>query len=141
MSFLLDTNLVSEWVKMRPDAGVVRWLAEANEDRVFLSVITLAELRHGVERLPKGARRDRLDLWLTAQLPLRFEARILPIDAATADLCGRIIARGQTSGRPVGAMDAMIAATAEQHGLALVTRNIADFATLGIRLINPWSQD
>ena len=75
MSFLLDTNVVSEWTKSRPDAGVVAWLAELDEDRAFISVVTLAELRHGVERMPAGARRSRLDEWLATQLPLRFEAR------------------------------------------------------------------
>jgi hypothetical protein len=139
VNFLLDTNVVSEWTKPRPDAGVVTWLARADEDRVFISVITLAELRHGIERLPPGARYDRLDVWLVEQVPARFEARVLPIDAATANVWGRVMARGQAGGRPVGAMDAFIAATAEQHDLTLVTRNVADFDALGIRLVNPWS--
>ena len=139
MNFLLDTNVVSEWTKPHPDVGVVAWLAEADEDRVFVSVITLAELRHGVERMPVGARRRRLDIWLTEQVPLRFEARMLPIDAATANSWGRIMARGQARGRPLGTMDAFIAATAEQYDLTLVTRNLSDFDGLGIRLLSPWS--
>jgi len=139
VNFLLDTNVVSEWTKPRPDTGVVTWLAEADEDRVFISVVTLAELRHGIERLPAGGRRDRLDVWLTEQVPARFEARVLPVDAETANSWGRVMARGQAAGRPVGSMDAFIAATAERHDLALVTRNVSDFDALGIRLINPWS--
>lgn len=139
MNFLLDTNVVSEWTKPRPNTGVVTWLAEADEDRVFISVVTLAELRHGIERLPTGARRDRLDAWLTEQVPARFEARMLPVDAETANSWGRVMARGQAGGRPVGSMDAFIAATAERHDLTLVTRNVSDFNALGIRLINPWS--
>jgi toxin FitB len=139
VNFLLDTNVVSEWTKRRPDTGVVTWLAEADEDRVFISVVTLAELRHGIERLPAGGRRDRLDVWLTEQVPARFEARVLPVDAETANSWGRVMARGQAAGRPVGSMDAFIAATAERHDLALVTRNVSDFDALGIRLINPWS--
>jgi toxin FitB len=139
VNFLLDTNIVSEWTKPRPDAGVVEWLAEADEDRVFISVITLAELRHGIERMPAGARRDRLDVWLTEQVPLRFEARVLNIDAATANTWGRVMTRGRAGGRPVGSMDAFIAATAERHDLTLVTRNVSDFEALGIRLVNPWS--
>jgi toxin FitB len=138
VNFLLDTNLVSEWTKPRPDAGVVTWLAEADEDRVFISVVTLAELRHGIERLPAGARRLRLDAWLTEDLPNRFEARVLPIDAGTANAWGKVVARGQAASRPVGTMDAFIAATAEQHDLTLVTRNVADFEALNVRLINPW---
>lgn len=139
MNFLLDTNIVSEWTKPRPDSGVVAWLAEADEDRVFISVVTLAELRHGIERMPVGARRDRLDIWLTEQMVARFEARVLPVDAGTADGWGRIMARGQAKGRPLGTMDGFIAATAEQHDLTLVTRNVSDFDALGIRMINPWS--
>lgn len=139
MSFLLDTNVVSEWTKPRPDAGVVRWLADVDEDRVFISVITLAELRHGVERMPDGARRRRLDAWLGDELPQRFEGRVLAIDAAIADIWGRIVARSQAAGRPVGSMDAFIAATAERHGLTLVTRNVSDFEPLGLALANPWT--
>src|SRR5882757_1104686 len=96
------------------------WLAEADEDRVFISVVTLAELRHGIERMPVGARRERLDDWLTEQVPARFEARLLPVDAETANSWGRVMARGQAAGRPVGTMDAFIAATAERHALTLV---------------------
>jgi hypothetical protein len=140
VNFLLDTNVVSEWTKPRPDSGVVAWLAEADEDRVFISVITLAELRYGIERMPVGARRNRLETWVSRQLPARFEARVLLIDAETADTWGHIMARGRTGGRPVGTMDAFIAATAERHHLTLVTRNVSDFEALGIRLINPWSK-
>jgi len=140
VNFLIDTNVVSEWTKPRPDSGVVAWLAEADEDRVFISVITLAELRYGIERMPASARRARLDIWVSKQLPARFEARVLSIDTETGDTWGRVMARGRTGGRPVGAMDAFIAATAERHHLTLVTRNVSDFDVLGIRLINPWSK-
>lgn len=141
MNFLLDTNVVSEWVKLRPDSGVIAWLAEADEDRVFISVVTIAELRHGIERLPAGARRDRLDIWLSEQVPARFEARVLSVDVETADTWGRVVSRGEANGRAVGTMDAFIAATAERHDLTLVTRNVSDFDVLGIRLFNPWSND
>jgi toxin FitB len=141
VNFLLDTNVVSEWAKPRPDTGVVAWLAEADEDRVFISVVTLAELRHGLERLPAGARRDRLDTWLSEQVPARFEARVLSVDAETAARWGRVMARGDARGRPVGTMDAFIAATAERYNLILVTRNVSDFDVLGIRLFNPWSNN
>ena len=139
MNFLLDTNVVSEWAKPRPDTGVVAWLAETDEDRVFISVITLAELRHGIERLPAGARRNRLDTWLSEQVPARFEARVLSVDVETADRWGRVMARGDARGRPVGTMDAFIAATAERYNLTLITRNVLDFDVLGIQLFNPWS--
>ena len=139
MSFLLDTNVVSEWVKRQPDPGVVAWLAETDEDRVFLSVITLAELRHGVERLPVGARRRRLDTWLRDELALRFEGRVLPVDEQVADRWGEVVARSEAAGRPIGVMDAFIAATANVHALRLVTRNEADFECAVEALINPWT--
>lgn len=139
MSYLLDTNVVSEWVSPRPDAGVARWLEEADEDQVFISVITLAELRHGVERLPVGSRRLKLESWLDADLPLRFEGRILAVDEGVADVWGRLVARRQAAGRPILVMDAFLAATAERNRMALVTRDIGDFELLGLTLINPWA--
>jgi predicted nucleic acid-binding protein len=138
VNFLLDTNIVSEWTKPRPNAGIVNWLSEADEDRIFISAITIAEIRYGIERLPQGVRRDRLNAWLTDDVPLRFEDRILPIDAKTGDCWGRVMARGRAAGRPVAAMDAFFAATSERYDLVLATRNIPDFEALGIRLINPW---
>jgi predicted nucleic acid-binding protein len=80
LNFLLDANVVSEWVKLRPNANVVRWLAETDEDRVFLSVITFAEIRLGVEEMVAGWRRDGLTRWLQVELPARFEGRILGVD-------------------------------------------------------------
>ncbi len=139
MSYLLDTNVVSEWTRPRPDPGVVGWLADIDEDRVFNSVATLAELRHGVERLPVGARRRRLDAWLRDELPLRFDGRVLPIDAAIADVWGRLIANDEGAGRPISTMDAFIAATALVHHLDLVTRNVADFAGALKTIIDPWT--
>lgn len=139
MSFLLDTNVVSEWVKPRPNPGVVAWLSEADEDGVFISVITLAELRYGIERMPAGNRRKRLDDWLCNELPLRFEDRVLPIDGATADTWGKIMARRRVAGRPMSVADAFIAATVEIHGLTLVTRNTADFAPTLKASVDPWT--
>jgi hypothetical protein len=138
VSFLLDTNVVSEWTKPRPHPGIVAWLADVDEDRVFLSVVTLAEIRHGIERLPAGARKRRLDTWLRDQLPLRFEGRILPIDAVVADRWGQVVARREATGRPIGVIDAFIAATANVHGLQLVTRNEPDFQSVVDQIVNPW---
>jgi toxin FitB len=140
VSFLLDTNVVSEWVKPRPDPGVVAWLAEVDEDRVFISVVALAELRHGVERLEHGRRRERLDAWLRDELPLRFEGRVLAVDAAVAEAWGREVARRDEMGRPIGAMDAFIAATAQVHELTLVTRNVLDFEPSVKTIVNPWDR-
>lgn len=138
MNFLLDTNVVSEWAKPLPDVGVVKWLDEVDEDRVFLSVVTLAELRFGVERMPHGARRDRLARWVADELPRRFEHRITIVTAELADLWGRLLARGYAMGRPVSSMDALIAATAVHHEFTLVTRNVSDFEPLDVPHLNPW---
>jgi toxin FitB len=140
VNFLLDTNLISEWIKPNPHAGVVSWLASSDEDRIYMSVVTLAELRHGVERLAAGHRRKRLNEWLEDELPQRFGDRILPIDAAVADSWGRIVARRETLGRPISAMDALIAATAQVHDLTLATRNEADFDSAVSAIVNPWKQ-
>ena len=112
MNFLLDTNVISEWVKPQPDRNVIAWLAAADEDRVFISVISLAEIRHGIELLPASRRRERLAQWLIEELPLRFEARVLAIDPAVADNWGVVMARSQKAGLALGAMDAFVAATA-----------------------------
>ena len=95
MSFLLDTNVISEGAKPRPDPGVMGWLDAADEERLFLSVVSLAELRHGIERMSDGKRKAALDVWLTEQLAPRFEDRLLHVDADTADEWGRVVAQGQ----------------------------------------------
>jgi predicted nucleic acid-binding protein len=138
VSFLLDTNVVSEWVRPQPDRNVISWLAELDEDRVFISVISFAEIRRGVEMLVAGRRRERLGTWLAEELPVRFEKRILDIDQQVADTWGVIMARRQKIGLTLGAMDAFVAATAEAHGLTLATRNVKDFQRLGISLLDPW---
>lgn len=139
MNFLLDRNVASEWAKPLPNAGVVKWLAEADEDRVFLSVVTLAELRYGIERLAMGTRRSRLELWLNDELPMRFERRILPVENSIADSWGRVMAQSEARGRRMPAMEGMLAATAWAFGLTLVTRNVGDFEAAGCVVVNPWS--
>lgn len=138
MSFLLDTNVISEWVKPKPNAGVIEWMLDADEDRVFLSVVTLAEIRHGIELLPSGARRQRLTDWLDVELPDRFQGRLIEVNRGIADSWGVCMARARLAGITLNPMDAFIAATAKSHGFALVTRNISDFRETGIKLVNPW---
>jgi predicted nucleic acid-binding protein len=138
MSFLLDTNAVSEWTKPRPNPGLIGWMESIDEDRVYISVITLAELRYGVERLAAGAHRRRLEAWLGHEVPLRFEGRVLPVDANIAEAWGKTVSRSNATGRPIGAMDAFLAATAEFHHLTLVTRDVSDFQLLKA-VLNPWS--
>jgi predicted nucleic acid-binding protein len=138
VSFLLDTSAVCEWAKLRPDGGLAAWLAAVDEEQVFVSVATLAELKAAIDTLPKGGRRRRLEEWLAQEILLRFESRILPVDAAAADGWGWFMARAMMRGRPIGAMDAVIAATASRYDLALVTRDAARFEILGVRVFNPW---
>ncbi len=139
MSLLLDTNVVSEAIKPQPNPGVIAWMQTVDEDSVYLSVVTLTELRYGIERLAAGSRRKRLEEWLQRELPLRFDGRILPVDGAIADMAGRMVARSEAAGRPMEAMDALIAATVEVHGLTLVTRNQSDFKAVLKTTLNPWS--
>ena len=138
MSFLLDTNVVSEWARPRPEPNVIAWLASVDEDAVFMSVVSFAELRHGVERLPGGPRRERLAAWIADDLTTRFHGRVLPVDRWVADAWGAVMARGQRAGVALEPMDAFFAATAAAHDLTLVTRNVRDFACLDIPVHNPW---
>lgn len=140
MSYLIDTNVVSEWTKSAPNAGVQSWLAGVEPDEVYLSVITVAELRYGIERLAPGRRRDALDTWVARDLLLRFEGRILDIDLVIANEWGKLTAYGQAHGRPAGMMDAWIAATAAVYGMTVVTRDVAPFHALAVRCFNPWTE-
>lgn len=137
MSYLLDTNVLSELRRKAPNAGVVAWFSRRPASTLFLSVLTLGELRKGVEGLADADRRAALLDWLEADLPIFFTGRILPVDAQVADRWGRLAA---TTRRPVPAIDSLLAATAAHHGLSLVTRNVRDFADLGLEVINPWSE-
>ena len=139
MSFLLDTNVVSEWMKPHPNPGLVAWLAAVDEERTFLSVVTLTELRYGIERMSPGSRRKRLSEWLEEELPRRFESRILMIDNAVADTCGRIVASSEAMGRRIELMDGFIAATAKVHQMTVITRNTSHFEPAIKEVLDPWT--
>jgi predicted nucleic acid-binding protein len=139
MNYLLDTNVVSEIPKPRPNAGVLRWLDQTDEDKIFLSVVTIAELRRGIERLPPGRRRRALDDWFRNELRPRFEGRLLPVDAEVAETCGKLMATCEASGRTMELADALIAATTEVHNLALVTRNVSHFQASVKHFVTPWT--
>lgn len=136
-AYLLDTNVVSEWTKPRPDPAVVRWLDDVDEERVHLSALTVGELREGVDRLAPGRRRERLDHWLAVDLVDRFAGRILGVDASVARRWGALRAAAGRSGRSLPIVDSLLAATAIEHGLAVVTRNVRDFAGIGVALVDP----
>lgn len=139
MNFLLDTNVLSEVRRPVPDANVMAWLDQVDEDRVFLSVISLAEIARGVVLLETGRRRDELAAWLEHDLPTRFAGRIVDVDLGTAMSWGRLMGMAKRGGYGLSVMDGWIAAAAEVQGLTLVTRNIRDFESLGIRLFDPWT--
>jgi predicted nucleic acid-binding protein len=138
VSFLVDTNVVSEWVKPRPEPRVVAWLDGVDEEQVFMSVITFAELGRGVAILPAGQRRTRLAEWIAHDLTARFEGRVLGVDRRVADSWAQLMARSHGMGRKIPVMDAFFAATAESHDLTLVTGNVRDFDGIGVQLLNPW---
>ena len=136
--FLLDTNVLSELVKSKPDGNVLRWIEETDESILFLSVLALGEIRNGIARLGHGARRGRVESWLQVDLRSRFQGRILPIDEAIADRWGTISATAASKGKPVPVADGLIAATALHHNLTLVTRDSAGVAGTGVATVNPW---
>jgi predicted nucleic acid-binding protein len=138
VNFLLDTNVLSEVQRPAPDMKVLGWLDAVDEDRVFISVASIAELRRGIALMDDGRRRTALAAWLANDLPSRFAERMLPIDHAVAERWGDLMARSRRSGVALTVMDGFFAATALAHDLTLVTRNVRDFAEFGISLHNPW---
>ncbi|HYG25567.1 MAG TPA: type II toxin-antitoxin system VapC family toxin [Caulobacteraceae bacterium] len=139
MTKLLDTNVVSEIRRPAPDQSVLRWLGTIGYRDAYLSVVSVSEIRLGIERLPDGRRRALLEHWLEHEIADDFGDRLLPINEAVADRCGVIRARALIAGRPMSIMDAFIAATADVHGLTLVTRNVRDFEVWGGPIFNPWA--
>lgn len=135
MGYLLDTNVLSELRRKQPDPRVLQWFAQRPAGTLYLSVLTLGEIRKGVEVLADQPRRLLLLDWLETELPAFFSGRILGIDTAVADRWGRLVAQ---AGQPLPAIDSLLAATAAQHGLIFVTRNRRDVQGLGVQLINPW---
>ena len=138
MSYLLDTCVLSEFTKRQPDARVVAWVANADEGALFMSVITVGEIKRGIERMSPSLRRDELDSWLRDGLLERFRHRLIPLDPDIMLLWGELTARLEVSGRAMPVMDSLIAASALYHHLSLVTRNGADFQGSGVSLVNPW---
>lgn len=136
--FLLDTNVISELIKSEPDGNVLRWINETDETVLFLSVLTLGEIRNGIERLNSGKRRGRLESWLRVDLRLRFQDRILTVDEAIAERWGALSATAAKKGRPVPVIDGLLAATALHHDLMLVTRNDRDVSGTGVPTLDPW---
>lgn len=138
MSYLVDTNVVSELIKPGAEPNVNRWFNETPEHEICLSVISLTEIRLGIETMSGGQRRAQLLSWLETDLPARFELRMVPVDSLVADTCGKFLARAKQLGKSIELADGLLAATAEAYSMTLVTRNTKHFEGLGIELLNPW---
>jgi len=139
MSYLVDTNCISELAKSEPNKNVVQWFANHNELDLHLSVITIGELRKGIEKLPSSKRKRRLNHWINEDLLHRFKNRVLDITLTEINQWGKILAKAEKIGRPLPAIDALIAATAIAYDFAVVSRNTKDLKASGVEVINPWT--
>lgn len=137
MSYLVDTNVFSELAKAKPDVQVIAWLRDHEPD-LYLSSITIGELRRGIERLPAGKRRTALQSWFTV-LCKRMEGRILSFNTSTAHIWGKLVAKWDKKGISVPSLDSQLAATAHRYNLTMVTRNIPDFQNTGVKILNPFA--
>jgi toxin FitB len=136
--YLLDTNCVSELVRVKPERRVLEWIEAAQEELLYLSVLTLGEIRKGLAALPQNRRRTLLEAWLDIEFQNRFIGRILPIDAAVADRWGLLTASAKRRGAVIPVIDGLIAATALQYNLTVVSRNTGDFSAAQVPVLNPW---
>ena len=137
MSYLVDTNVISESAKPRPDEAVLEWLGR-NEPNLYFSTVTIGELRRGIERLPQGKRRRALQHWLL-RLCDCMKGRVLSFNVSVAHVWGQLKARWEAQGLVVPSLDSQLAATAHRHGLTLVTRDEKHFVATGIRILNPFA--
>lgn len=140
MNYLLDTNVISELIARQPNQQVLAWLDSLDPHTVYLSVITLGEIQKGISRLPDSARKAELRQWLNDHLLRRFAGQILELDAEVMLTWGTLVAELEQKGRPLPALDSLIAALARHHRCTLVTRNASDFQDTAITLLNPWDK-
>jgi predicted nucleic acid-binding protein len=138
VSWLLDTCVISELVRPRRKASVVRWIQERDEDELFLSVITIGELEKGIAKLLDSTKRVTLEQWVRRELADRFRNRLLVIDSVVTARWGAMAGASEARGQPLPVIDSLIAATSLQHDLTVVTRNTDDFERCGARCFNPW---
>jgi len=138
MSYLLDTNIISELIKKTPHPSVLKWIDTIDNDKLYISVITLGEIRKGITGIQASERQEKISHWLEVELPAYFEERILNIDVNVADMWGRL--QSKKKGYILPAIDGLLAATAHVNGFALVTRNTKDFIHTSIEMINPWEE-
>ena len=137
VGFLLDTNVVSELRRKRPEPRVLHWFERVDDQQLYLSVLTIGEIRRGIERLTDPMQRSQLTVWLEGTLFPWLGSHLLPVNLTIAERWGHLCG---TAGRPLPAIDSLLAATALEHGLTLVTRNLSAFKLPGIRILNPWQE-
>jgi predicted nucleic acid-binding protein len=138
VNYLLDTYVLSEFTRRQPDKRVIEWLNSIEEEKLFISVITVGEIQRGIERLPDSHRKTELLVWMNTGLLKRFAERMIAIDAPTMFIWGSLTARLEAAGQPMSVMDSLILASALQNNLIVATRNAADFLPGGVQVINPW---
>ncbi len=138
MNYLLDTCVISELVSKRPNQAVIDWIDSIDDDHIYLSVITIGEIKKGIEKLPDSARKEQLTEWLEEDLLSRFQGRIVGVETAVMLTWGTLTAKLEQQGTPMPAIDSLIAAIALHGNLALVTRNVQDFHESNLILFNPW---
>ena len=138
MSYLVDTNIFSEPVKPNPEPKVVEWL-RSHERELYVSTVTIGEIRRGIERLPEGKRKTQLRAWLQTLCDC-MKGRVLSFNTSTAHVWGQLKAKWDKAGISVPSLDSQIAATAQRHGLTVVTRNTSDFDKTGVKVLNPFEQ-
>lgn len=137
MNYLLDTCVISELVKATPNQDVINWIMNTPSERLFLSVISIGEIRKGITKLPDSKKKHRLTNWLNTLLE-DYQARIYPINLTVAENWGIIQGKAESIGSPVASVDSMIAAVARTYNLIVVTRNESDFAATNVTILNPW---
>ena len=138
MKYLLDTCVISEIIKPRPNENVISWIQSRNEDDLYLSVLTFGEIEKGIEKAPDGTRKKYLELWVEEDLKKRFEGRISPIDLSTATKWGAIQGVAELSGKPMPSIDGLLAVSGLVNNCTVVTRNISDMEQSTAVLLNPW---
>jgi toxin FitB len=140
MKYLLDTCVFTELVSKLPNQAVIDWIDSIDDEHIYLSVITIGEIKKGIEKLPESVRKERLTEWLEEDLLNRFQGRILGVETLVMLTWGTLAAKLEQQGTPMPAIDSLIAAIALHGSLTLVTRNIQDFKQSGVSLLNPWRQ-
>ncbi len=138
MNYLLDTNIISELISKQPSLKVITFIEELDEKNVYLSVMTIGEIKAGIEKLDNGIKKEKLSLWLHNDLLERFRLRIIEIDVNIMLAWGEITQKSKVLGKPLPIIDSIIGATCKAKELLLITRNEKDFQNLDIKIINPF---